>query len=360
MSEFRESDRRLASLALKFCERVSLIAGAIGTAVLIVASSLIATEALRTPSLIVQLVLVSPLVFFSVLSGFQIGALAGLDGFKSTARVLLVLTPLQIASTALAAFFYDLSGAIVATVLNLGIRAFVCHRLIRREARRQGVEPLSGGESFSREILFTFLVPGSLSGLTAMPALWIATVELSRTNEGFEQVAFFNAAFAIRAMLMIFPWILNSVGLAFLSNTLGSERRTYFRTLLLSSLAITFCAVVLGTLVIFVLGDWILRLYGTQFLAGFPVLQVLMISFAAEALTLPLMQALTSRGRMWSIFLLVLLPRDALLVVCAIIFVREQGAVGLGVAHSTAFGFALLVAIALYLIQHRLSERRTR
>ena len=321
---------------------------------LFAASSLIATEALRAPSLVVQLLLASPLVFFSVVSGFQIGALAGLDGFKSAARVLLTLTPVQIASTALAAHFYGLSGAIVATVLNLGVRALVCHRLIRREARSQGVESLSGDRPFLRKILFAFLVPGSLSGLTAMPALWIATVELSRSSGGFEQVAFFNAAFAVRAVLMIFPWILSSVGLAFLSNTLGNERQTSFSALLLSSLAITLFAVTLGALVTLAFGDFILRLYGAQFLAGFPVLQALMISFVAEALTLPLLQALTSRGRMWSIFSLVLLPRDALLVVCAIVFVREQGAVGLGVAHSIAFGFALLTTTALYWFQLRL------
>ena len=356
VSEFRERDKRRASLALTFCARVSLTAGAIGTAVLLAASSLIATEALRAPGLVVQLLLASPLVFFSVLSGFQIGALAGLDGFKSAARVLLTLTPVQIGTAALAAYFYGLSGAIVATVLNLGVRALVCHRLIGREARRQGVESLSGDRPFSREILFTFLVPGSLSGLTAMPALWIATVELSKSSGGFEQVAFFNAAFAIRAILMIFPWILSSVGLAFLSNTLGTERQNHFKTLLLSSLAITCLAVTLGTLVTLAFGDLILRLYGAQFLAGFPVLQVLMISFVAEALTLPLLQALTSRGRMWSIFSLVLLPRDALLVVCAISLVREQGAVGLGLAHSIAFGFALLTTTALHLFQVRLSK----
>ncbi len=358
VSEFREKDKRLAALALRFCGRVSLVAGTAGTVALLVAASTIATVVLRAPSLVIDILIVSPVVLFAVLSGFQLGALAGLEGFKSAARVLLMLAPIQIATTSLAAYYFGVSGAIAATALNLGLRTLVCSRLIQIEAERQWITPSTSSRQFSREIFFTFLLPGALSGLTAMPALWIGTVELSKSSSGgFEQVAYFNAAFAIRGMLMIFPWVLSSVGLALLSNSLGNERRAHFRALLFSNLAITFASVILGVSLVTFLGHWILRLYGANFVVGFPVLQILMVSFAAEALTLPILQALISHARMWSIFMLVLLPRDAILVGCALYWVREHGAMGLGVAHSTAYGFAMLITILLYHLLRRPPER---
>ena len=242
--------------------------------------------------------------------------------------------------------------------MNLGLRTLVCSRLIQIEAERQWIFHGKSSRQLSREIFFTFLLPGSLSGLTAMPALWIGTVELSKSSVGgFEQVAYFNAAFAIRAMLMIFPWVLSSVGLALLSNSLGNEKRAHFRALLLSNLVITFASVILGVSLVTFLGHWILRLYGPNFVVGFPVLQVLMVSFAAEALTLPVLQALISHARMWSIFLLVLLPRDAILVGCALYWVKEHGAVGLGAAHSVAYGCAMLITVLLYRLLRRPPER---
>lgn len=341
LSRFRRSKRRHASFALGLCARVSLTLGGLGTLGLLLLAGQIASHLLAAPELSTALAISAPIVLFSVLVGFQMGALVGFESFKRPGIAFALLLPLQVGVTAAAASAYGLVGAVVGTVLMLGVRTIVCGLMLRHEANAQGIRFDMRLGRFSRNALVRFLLPGSLSGLTAMPALWIATAHLSRTSGGFEQVAFFNAAYAVRGVFLIFPWILSGVALALLSRSIGERSKQDFRLILGANLAVTLVIVAVGCLIVFLWGDLLLGLYGASFAAGFSILKVLMISSIAEAIALPLLQALTSRGRMWPLFLLVILPRDLLLVIVAFMLMDSSGALGLSIAHVAAFGFAL-------------------
>jgi O-antigen/teichoic acid export membrane protein len=146
---------------------------------------------------------------------------------------------------------------------------------------------------------------------------------------------------------MIFPWILSTVMLSLLSHHLAGDRRAQFDRLLLVGLAASLGAVVIGQIFILIAGRPMLQLYGEPFLAGLPVLHVLMISFAAEALALPLYQVLTSRGRMWRFLAVALLPRDFLVAGLALMWLEKNGGIGLAWAHSVAYAFSLLASAGL-------------
>lgn len=316
-------------------------------------AGLIANHALKSPSLSFELVWGAPVVLFSILTAFQIGALAGLDGFRRSARLLLLLMCVQVPGVALLAWQFGLSGAVIGMTVSFGIRAWVCHWLLHREAVQHSIRPMAVDPAFAREMLFGFMLPGALTGLTAMPALWFVTTALSRTADGFTQLAYLNASMAIRAILMLFPWILNSVGLTMLSRYTKIEERDQFRQLLNANLLISFAAVIASVFIVVIFGEKILGLYGSSFSDGLSVLHVLLISLAAEAMALPLYQALSSRGHMWSTFLLALLPRDILLLALSLLWIGAHGALGIAWAQSVAFSYTLLISAALIFFHSR-------
>jgi len=351
ISEFRASDPERASRALGLCERISLGAGSIGAVLMALLAGFIAQSLMKTPSLSTSLLYAAPIVLSSILTSFQIGALAGLEGFRHAARTLLALTAIQIASVGLATWGFGLAGAVIALSLNFALRAVTCHVVLRREAARVGLRSARGDAAESRRMFFGFLLPGAMTGLTAMPSMWLVTVTLSK-QAGFVDLAYFNASLAIRSILMILPWILSTVGLSLLSNQLGTGQRSQFSKVLWASLGATLTAVVVGQLAVLLFGGRILALYGAQFRAALPVLQVLLISLAAEALALPLYQALASQSRMWSTFVLGLLPRDLLLLVLGLWWIPAHGATGLAWAHSAAFSYTLVILAMLVAQRH--------
>jgi O-antigen/teichoic acid export membrane protein len=358
IAEHRRSQPAIAAGVLAFSHRLSIWTGLLGTLgfaafALAGASGSHAFQGLR-----MQLVVAAPIVFCAVLSGLQTGALAGLEGFAATARVVAPLMFLQVISAGVAAHFLGLDGALLAITAHFILRTLALEAVLRREARVAGIDRHRAQGLSVRRMVVGFIVPSAVSGFTNLPALWLATWALVGTAGAYSDVGRLNAALTIRGALMILPWMVNAVGFSLLNAHLTRPLAGDYRRILGVNLLLCAGSAALGAVCVAVFGDTILRAYGPDFVQATAVLRILVLSLMAEALMWPLYQALLSKRLVWRALLFTQLPRDAIIAVVGMRLAIDHGALGVAWAHVAGWAWALLgCAVLLVLLQRETAHK---
>lgn len=342
LAEHRILQPGLAAAAMTFCRRVSLTTGLMGSLLLAGFALLGADRVDGFRGMDHLLLVATPIVLCTVMMGFQMGALAGVEGFARSARAMLPLMLLQVASTAWAAHSYGLQGAIWSISANLALRTLVIAHLVRRETAHLPAVQLSAHHNFLRHAFVSFMLPGAVTGLTTLPAIWVAQNSLAQQPDGYTALGLFNAAFAIRGALMILPWIVSSVGFALLSAHASKQSGTDHLGILRFNLVLSGGAALVSGLLVSLVPGTLLVAFGTGFAAASDALRVLMLSLLAEALALPLYQAMASRGRMWVPLVTTQLPRDGLIAGVSMMLIPAWGPLGAAWAHAIGWLWALL------------------
>src|SRR5712691_2179953 len=85
VAEFRSTDRDRAGRTLGLCSIVSASAACVAALALLAGAPWLAADILQAPHLAPGLLLVAAVVLFTVMNGYQIGALAGLEAYRDLA-----------------------------------------------------------------------------------------------------------------------------------------------------------------------------------------------------------------------------------------------------------------------------------
>lgn len=342
VAEFRISDPERAGRILGLCSLVSLLTAFIATALLVFAAPTLAGSFLKAPGLSSAFVFGAGYVFFSAINGYQEGALAGLEGYRTLGRAgaLLGITHLTLASWA--AWLWGLEGAFAGIVVSSSIRWLSFHLLLKKEGRLKGVQLSYRGLKTERPLLFKFALPAALPAFTTMPAIWLANAVLARTEDGYAQLALFSAAMNAKTLVVFLPSILNRVSMSLLNNQKGQGDMLRYQRLYWTNLKLVFLFAVGGAVVVAVCGQALLSLYGSQFLIGYPVLLTMVVSAILESTALAVYQVISARERMWLSFFVYALPRDVSLILLAYLLAPVYGALGLASAYACAWLLVLL------------------
>ena len=338
VAELRSVDKVRAGRVLGLCTMATLVTGLAATLLLAGASSWLAPVVLKAPQLIQPLVIGSLFVLLSAASGYQQGALAGLESYRTLATISLLHSAFHVLISAGMAWVWGLEGAVASLVLSGVLRWFMLDRAIRREAEIQGIVVICRGAWQESKMLERFVLPATLAGLWGLPAWWIANAFLARQPDGFTQIGLYAAANSIRLLVLFLPGMLSSVALSLLSNQLGLGDQRQYRRVFWTSAAVNAASVIAGAVVVAVAGQWLLGWYGAGFVDAYPALLLLVASTIFEGLALVAYQVLSSKERVW-VSLLIAVPRDALLLGAALLLVVDHGAVGLAGAYLIAWIF---------------------
>jgi O-antigen/teichoic acid export membrane protein len=253
---------------------------------------------------------------------------------------------LHVAICSLAAWLWGLEGAFGGLLLSAIVRWYIYHRALRLESGAQSITIRYQEPWRERDIIRRFAVPAAISGLTSMPALWLANTFLVSQKDGYAQMGLYSAANNLKAIIMFLPALLNNVGTSLLNNQKGLGNDVLYRRIFWTNFRITAAAVVLGAGLMFGAGSWLLALFGKDFPEGEPVLRLLTLSVLFEALALASYQVIQSKEKMWFSLFAVALPRDLLIASLSFLFAPLYGAFGLAMAHTIAWSVALLIIIA--------------
>jgi O-antigen/teichoic acid export membrane protein len=340
VADYRGQDKTAVGDVIGSCLFLATLSGMIATAALVLTSPLLANTALADPGLSSGLMICSILVLFSAVDGCQIGALLGLEAFKSCAIVNIAAGILAFPTILALGIRYGLSGALLGSVLNVASKCALNAIVLRRECNKRQIR-VAYNRLFSLvPMLWRFSLPMFLSGAIMAPATWICSALLVHQPHGYQQLGLFSAADRGRLLILFCPSIMAQAALPILTSqrlepaSFEATRRTniILNTALTTALAIPVALVARP----------IMSLYGDTFQSGWPILAVLSLSTIATTLNTVLGQPLISRGRAWTRFSFDGLLALVLLTTAALLIPRI-GALGLAAAYCIAFSVVAIV-----------------
>ncbi|MEP6778577.1 MAG: hypothetical protein ABJC26_01715, partial [Gemmatimonadaceae bacterium] len=307
----------------------------------------LAKSALHAPSLGPAIMIASASAVFMVRNGFLMGALTGLESFRSLGLSGMFSGCTYLALTVGGAVLDGVRGAALGLGLSLALQCAVLTFALHRERISQLLARGAASFWLERRLLMRFAVPAALSGFSTVPVLWAVQAFLARSPNSFGEVAVYSAGLNLLVMVMFTPTILNGLAMAWINRTNVVEGDAAYRSALRTNVAVNAAIVVCALLVMAAIGPTLLGLFGKDFRSGYVPLLLLLAAALPEVVTNALNQSLQKRERMWHSFLAINVPRDIVIITVAFLLVPTMGATGAAIAYLSGRVVALC---AMYLL----------
>ncbi|MHB8453962.1 MAG: oligosaccharide flippase family protein [Acidiferrobacterales bacterium] len=351
VAEYRSTDRHKTGRIIGLLSMVSIAVAGLMSLGLLIGAKWIAALALNAPHLVFALRLGSGVVLFSAISGFQMGALAGLESYRSLAKAGVVSGSLYLLVCGVAAWFWGLNGAVLGLLVSAILQWLVLRHFLALEKVRHGLALRYKNVASERDIVFRFAVPAAAAGYFSSPAIWLANAILVHQPGGYIQMALYSAATTIRVLVLFVPNIMNTVGVSILNHSKGSGDSGRYKKTFLFNLAIIASTAVVAAATASLAGKLILMAFGKDFTEGYPVLITLLASTVPESLTIGLYQHIQAQERMWLSFFAIVVPRESTLVIASLFLTPAYGAQGLAISYLIAsfVGLTFTALISVFL-----------
>lgn len=349
VAEYRSVNKILAGRILGLFSLVTFFTGCVATLILMLCAPIMASDIWSAPHLAIGLWLSSAFVLFSVMNGYQAGALAGLEGYKALTIVGAIHFIVQLIICSIFVIKWGLNGVLVGFSISAFFRWAITGWILNREAAKHDIVISRSLDVLQeKKILIHFALPGVISGLSTLPAIWFGNTILARQQGGYAELAIYIAANNLRVVMLMLPILLNSVGMVLLNNKLGAKDGNGYRDVFRSNIRMTVALSLSGILIMLMLGTWVLDWYGRDFSAhSTKIILVLAIAILPEALSTAYYHLIQSQGRMWVSFFLVTLPRDIAMVGLAFLLVPALKGVGLALAYMLSWLLALVLLVVI-------------
>ena len=352
IAEYRCVDRIRTGRIIGLCSIVSLFMAATGTSLFFLLTPWLANSMLEAPHLTSGFNLASVFLFCSIINGYQIGLLSGLESYSGLAKAGAFSGIFSIVAIAGGALWAGLDGALLGLSLSAIVR-LVVHRLIASsQLSIHGITTQwKGSLSQEKSILWNFAIPAAFAGLYSLPMIWIANTLLVQQAKGYEAMAHFAAANNLRALVLFLPSIANSVGLTILNNEKSTNEKKHFIQVYRFNVINIFLLTLVGAISLGFAGRFLLEAYGKSFGKGHLVLTILLISTVFEGTSSALYQYVQSKAKMWLSLLVINVPRETFLTVTAYFLIPQFMGEGLAAAYlaSTLLGLVLTFAVVFVL-----------
>lgn len=356
VAEFREADKERAGRVLGLCSVMTVATGIAATIMLLIGSPWLSEHVLAAPRLATSLGISAAFILFSVMNVYQVGALAGLESYKSITLYGAVLGVVHLVLCGLGALLWGLEGAVGGMAISALMRWTAYAAVLRREMDKQGIRINRHASLQEGRVLYKFALPAALTGLTSMPAIWMGNAFLVRQSDGYAQMGVYSAANNIRLLLLLLPVLLNNVGMSVLNNKFGSKDGEGYRGLFYANAKVTAVLAIGGAVVMMAFSSVIPGLYGMeQSSASDKLILILSLAIIPEALSVSLYQLIQTREKMWLSLFLVALPRDLTMIGLAALLIPLWG--GIGWAAAYALGWLVAFAVIVFLVSHSISQQ---
>lgn len=347
IAEQRVHDPAAAGETIGFLSLISWTSGSLITLVVLLLAPWLAAHTLAAPQLAPELQAGTLLLLFGVINGVQTGVLSGFEAFKTIARVNLICGFANFPILVGGAYFGGLAGVVWGMVAVLALNCYLNFRAVRSEAAAAGIAIHYRNVNKHFNLIWSFGLPGMLSGLIFGPANWIANTLLVNQHGGYGEMGLLNATNSWFQAVAFLPNLLGQVLLPILATyTAAKDNRRALRALTITTWVnaiIVLPVVAVGCL----FSRQIMELYGRGFDQGAPVLIVTLISGGILMIQGPITNQLIAAGKMWSYFA-AHVAWGCVFVTGSLLFVSGHGAVGLASARLAAYvvsGIGVLVAL---------------
>lgn len=335
VAELHHRDKERTGRVLGLCFISTLLCGgAVSLGVFLWAGTL-ARHILADFSLGTPLAIGAGLVCLNAMNGYQTGALAGLEAFRTIARVAFWTGMLSFPIIFTCVWVGGLNGAVVGLVISLVSSYFINRGALAVECAKAGIKPRVWGSSSELAILWQFSLPALLTSVLVSPAMWLCNTWLIHRTGGFAELGVYGAADRFRMAMLFIPASVFSTIVPMLCRLHGENDRKGLRTVLRTNLLLNVTIISLPAMGVALGARPLMRMFGAEYVEGSAILAVLALSAVPEALNTILGQPLIASA-MWVRFCFDVLLVSTLLLVAKML-IPPYGGLGLAVAYATAF-----------------------
>ena len=301
VAEFRLRDPVRASRLIRLSNRISWGASlAVAVAVWILAPWL-ADHTLSRPDLTGIVRISTGLLLLGGVQGAQGGALAGLEAFKTVARLNIVSGLVSFPLLVLGAFWGGVGGTIWALNANAAVGVLLHNVALRREMALARLPEVDSWDRRDLPVLWRFTLPAALGALVTSAVQWGCWGILARRPDGYDALGAFNGANQWFLALMFLPNLLAQSVLPLMAEQLGQDRHHQGRRLLGFAMKVN-ALVVVPVLFLSLASPWIMGLFGRSFRGDWPTLVVVLLTAVFLSVQTPVGQIITASGRVWAGF----------------------------------------------------------
>ena len=212
-----------------------------------------------------------------------------------------VAFPIQICFT----YFFGLKGALIGYGANFIVLWILNIYSVRKVAKHNDVKIYYVAALSVWKLLIKFSLPALMSGILVTPVIWYCNTLLVNQENGYDQMAIFDAANQWMAIIMFIPAAVSQVTLPILSKYSheSSKFNKVFKVNLVLNIGITaFVAIIIS-----IVSPMIMNLYGKDFTVGSTVLMLLAIASIFISANNIIGKVIASKSKMWVGFFLNLL-----------------------------------------------------
>lgn len=339
--------------------QISLILGAALALILISLSGFISGTILEVNSVHSGLQLASVAAFFCAINNCQVGILSGFEAFKLVAFINIGNGIFTLVAVSAGAWLWGVNGA----VIGLGVAALFCYILGKLLLSQLYGSMSAENVSAKREIavdnqvkiddVIKYCLPVTLSGILVAPVFWVCNAFLTRSDNGLIQVAIYEAANQWRMLILFVPSLMAQVILpVFASSNSKSEFNTVFRL----SILITLITSASMALLLALLPNQLMSLYGAQFTGSEDAVRWLAATAVMMAVNNTIGQAIAGSGNVWHGFMMNLVWAVLVMTLSWYFVSLKYGAVGIAVAQFCAYGFHTVLQV-VYMKYHMLNNK---
>jgi O-antigen/teichoic acid export membrane protein len=301
VAELRERDPQRAGRIIAMSGTVSWVAGAVIALGLYCLAPWLAVHAVAAPTLAPLLQWSAVSLLLSAVAGAQIGALSGFEAFRDIARLNLISGVILLVLRTTGTVAWGLEGAVYGMVLAQAAIWWVNSLTLRRVAARGGITLKFGGWWEELPVLWKFSIPSVLGAIIGPPATWICNAMLVNQPNGYADMGILNATNQWFYLILFVPNLMGQASLPVLFDRIsrGNYRESgdIFRTLLKIN-----AIVILPVLVAGLFSPFIMGLYGSGFVSGWPTMLVCLLTAGVMAVQMPAGYMLVAKGKMWVAF----------------------------------------------------------
>jgi len=335
IAEYRTTDPGKAGRILGLTTCFAWITSGITALVLFFTAPWFAVHTLAAPQLTGLLKVSSLLLLLTAVNGAQIGALSGLESFKTVAKISfwcgLANFPLMVGGVYIA----GLSGAVWGMVIATGLNWMLNHNAIRGECLNTGVSYTYKDCWKEKTVLWKFSLPALISSIFIAPTDWVMNAILVNQPGGYGQMGLFSVAMQWHVLIVYVPSAISNMTMPILSNILGEGNRHYYNKMVMISTLTLTCIALLVALPVALFSSSIMSLYGRDFIEGQNVLLFVCFYSVLWSANIVIGQVLWSTGA--SGLAMVLAATRAAILLGSFSFLTPHTAYGVVLAYCIAY-----------------------
>lgn len=334
IAELKVKDPDRAGRIIALSSVITALSSLIYAIALVVLAKWLAEKTLAAPHLTIMLQISAITAAMGVINGVQTSSLIGLEAFMLNSFLNIGLSIIQSILVVLFAWKWGLKGAIIALAAAMCISVIITRIVARREWLRHKISVRFKNVFSEWHVLVNFSLPSFLTLLLIGPVYWICNTFLANQPGGYFEMGIFNAIIQWQTAIGFLPGLIGTAMVPVLSEKIGNNENTASLRIVKQMTKVISFYIIPTVIVLFLVGPWILKLYGAGFVKGYRAFIFLVLTGGLAAVTTPATQYIVSKDKMWLSFWISFIW--AILIISLSYFGSKSGAQGLALGRLVA------------------------